>query len=176
MQYGVPTIGNFGITAFTFFVCRIPFQLPGAKPLVVQAENNFADTLDAFDGATVGATISRVESPSIEGRDLFVEQRGVGVTPLISWQPPLRGSPNFYFVRISKLFVDEFDRTRSTRVAEFTTGNTSIRVPSGILEPGESYFLRIRAGFDGGADIVNAPFRPTLPAASADALSSIFEP
>lgn len=71
---------------------------------------------------------------------------GIGTTPLVSWQAPELGNPDFYRVSVYELRVSaSTGRTTATFVSDFFTESTSLRIPADILASGKHYYLRVLA-------------------------------
>jgi hypothetical protein len=100
-------------------------------------------------------------SPKIQGLAAFVAQSGVGLTPFISWSPPSLGRATSYEVSISP--ANTHPNYEALMFA--VSGETSLRIPPGLLESGSNYRLVITAfqgseGHYASADCVAAVFSP----------------
>jgi hypothetical protein len=109
--------------------------------------------------APLEALVSPVTSPKINGSSLFQNQTGVGRTPTLSWTAPSFGSPNLYIITINQL-VNSGGATQSGQLCRlFLPGTmTSVTVPAGILQDGNTYTFLITAYVDGGYDLAAAPW------------------
>ncbi|MBL0313336.1 MAG: hypothetical protein IPP78_11625 [Holophagaceae bacterium] len=117
--------------------------------------------------------IGPVISPMINGSDAFVSQSGLTASPSIAWSRPTQGEADAYSVAVLRIFAQGVS-TRTTTVASLITEETSLTVPPGILQPGQSYIFRIRAIKAKDAEPSKAPFRlNTFPFATADALTAM---
>ena len=74
---------------------------------------------------------------------------GVGTTPTLTFDPPSLGSPDAYTVIVRSLEdISDTDGnvlSRHRTVANYTTYDTSVTLPEGILETGKYYTLLVRA-------------------------------
>ena len=92
---------------------------------------------------------------------------GVGQTPMISWTAPATGTPAVYIVALRRL--DPGGATTKT-MALFSTKETSLKLPGGLLEFGYSYYVRVsvRGEFDSAV-----PFRGGTKTAYASGLTGV---
>lgn len=101
---------------------------------------------------------------------------GVGTTPLVSWQAPELGTPDFYRVSVHELSVSNTTgKTTSSLVADFFTESTSLRIPADILASGKHYYLRVVTTKSSRWSPVK-PFLTQYGEGTATALSSRFTP
>jgi hypothetical protein len=128
----------------------------------------------AADG-TIAPTLTPVRNVKIAGSSLAEPQVGVGLTPTITWDPPLTGTPTSYEVSVRQVTAD---RTATTlrSIASFITTSTSLRLPDSVLSVGASYILVIDAEAAREYDPAK-PFRTNgLPSFSAIAATAQFTP
>jgi hypothetical protein len=94
--------------------------------------------------------------------------------PVISWQPPATGTPNFYTVQFLELYVSG-SRARGRSVGSIVTADMQVRVPPGLLNPSTSYVIRVMATNGSGPQFLpqSAPFYDTLTSHYASALTSL---
>lgn len=123
--------------------------------------------------ATLAPTVTPPRRPQINGKTLFNNQLGIGASPQLSWAAPELGSPGRYFVRVFEL-VNVGTRSGLRSRASFTTAQTSMTVPPGLLEAGHLYVLTIAA--IGTSTPVTQPNRSSLPLAFATLMTAIVSP
>ena len=117
--------------------------------------------------------IGPVVTPSINGSDAFTSQSGLTASPSLSWSEPAFGEADAYSIAVLRIFAQGVS-TRATTVAFLITEETSLTVPPGILQPGQSYVFRIRAIKAKDAEPTKAPFRlNTFPFAVADVMTAM---
>src|SRR5262249_36779925 len=117
-----------------------------------------------------GAVTPKMAPPTgvtIGGMAATSDLMGVGDTPVIAWTAPAMGTPTIYRARIYS-----FDANGRKTVADFYTTDTSVALPSGVLQMGTTYAAAIQASM-GVADI-KAPYRTTPTDAEATALTKLF--
>ncbi len=95
---------------------------------------------------------------------------GIGFSPTITFSPPSLGTPAVYIVAIRRLDPGG-STTRTTAI--FSTTETKLRIPEGLLDFGYYYYIRVsvRANFD-----IAHPFKSGTTNAYASALTGILTP
>jgi len=95
---------------------------------------------------------------------------GVGKTPTLRWSPPALGTPSAYVIALRKL---DLGGATTRTVASFSTTETSLRLPDGLLDVGFYYYVRIgvRSTFD-----PKTPLRGGNTNEYASALTGIISP
>jgi len=121
-----------------------------------------------------------VQIPSVTTSNAFGEPlgavlTGVTTTPLIAWAAPSLGTPTSYVVDIYQVSASS-GATVSTRVATWSTLNTQVALPPGLLVSGNTYYARITALASPLAYSPNAPFRQANTYAYASTLTALFSP
>lgn len=104
--------------------------------------------------------LSPVLDLRVNGQDGYVPATAVGESPLLSWAPPAVGSAAWYSVRLVRVHAEGTMTMVDPPTHLFITSETSVRLPPGILLPGEGYVFRVEAhdtdvepflgGFPGG--------------------------
>jgi hypothetical protein len=117
--------------------------------------------------------ISPVTGATLNGLDAFLPHSGISASPTLAWSKPSRGEAEAYSVAVLRVFA-QGPSTRVATVASLITEKRALRVPPGILQPGQSYVFRIRAIDAHDAEPAKAPFRlNTFPFATADLLTAM---
>lgn len=125
--------------------------------------------------------MGNVQTPQINGANLF-QTTNVSQPVQLSWSAPTGLTPSGYEIRIAGYkfsttcpgqptgpsFCVEF--VSNTRL--FTT-NTSVSLPSGVLQDGVQYVFTIRALADAATDFLKAPFRGSWNRAYSDVISNL---
>jgi hypothetical protein len=99
----------------------------------------------------------------------------MGLTPLASWTAPSVGTPSYYVVRVYQLFATSTGSTSRLQVAGFTTPQTQLRLPPGVLVPGKHYYLQISSNSQSLSD----PSKPNMLGTvyhSSSAVTGRFQP
>jgi hypothetical protein len=110
----------------------------------------------------------------INGQSASGNLSGVGTTPLVSWLAPTVGTVTRYNVRLNRLFLSGGLVQRVTQ-ASFYTPQTQLRIPPGLLLPGETYFLQVYAYSEPGYDNTK-PYLGTATSHFATALTGKLQP
>lgn len=173
MSYGTPLAGAWGEYASISFYNLVPYQVGSAASRNFRANIFQSDTVTAMSAAPIVPKISPVRNAKVGALDLSAAQSGVGTSPLLSWEPPTIGTPDVYSVTVYRAY-DNAGATAFELKATFRTSATSVRLPSGILATGEQYFVRISA-IDSTIPVA-APYRTSIPIASAPFASALFTP
>lgn len=122
---------------------------------------------------TLAPGITPPRYPQVNGKTLFANQLGVGTSPRVSWTAPEVGRADRYFMRVFELLPDG-TRSRFRSVASFTTADTSLTPPPGLLAAGHLYVFTIAAMSTSAP--VTQPNRNSLPFAFATTMSAIVSP
>jgi hypothetical protein len=93
-------------------------------------------------------------TPSIDGKTLFADHDGMGLTPTISWSAPAQGTPTAYVITVLSWQL-QFNNSGLLPVATLIVPGdvTSVRMPDRVLVPGERYLLRLAAISQAGQDV-----------------------
>ncbi|WP_218158111.1 hypothetical protein [Stigmatella aurantiaca] len=176
VEYGDPYPATWGVVANVVHRYQLPLRLRGTTgtvgaSLVDQAE------LQAFTSRPVEARLSPPTRLQVEGRNAQQEQDLPSRTPLLTWEAPTVGTADVYDVRVFRLYKtpDEPAFTRTETVATLLTAQRQVRIPPGVLQPGEAYAVRIGAMRTPGVDLTRSPFRlnSLVDYAVAEALTSV---
>lgn len=131
--------------------------------------------LSALTGSPITPLLGPVRSPTINGLDLNQPQTGVGLTPVIAWLPPSLGTATRYTLSVYSLETIGTDtRVRSSR--DYITRATSVRVPQGVLTPGNPYLVQVSSINDSVTSYANLETPPTLAASGAWVVSAVVRP
>jgi hypothetical protein len=178
LRYGNPFPSDWNRLVDAFAVFTKNYLAPGAtvsEPL--ERGLSLSVLLDPAvrDNATMtlAPAISPPRHPQINGKTLFANQLAVGTTPRLSWTAPEVGTPSRYFVRLLELRADG-TRSRFRPVATFTTGETAMTVPPGLMSAGQVYVVTVAALASSAP--VTQPGRNGLPLAFATTMSAIVSP
>lgn len=178
LRYGSPFPADWNRVVDSFVGFTVRYLAPGATvaaPLLRGLSST--ELLDPATrdntSLTLSPRITPPRSPQINGRSLFSNQLAVGVSPTLTWQAPAVGTPSYYFVRVLELRADG-NRSVIVPVARFTTGQTTMTLPPGVLQSGKTYVITIAANSSGTP--VTQPFRNGLPFAFATLASGIISP
>ncbi|HEX8437513.1 hypothetical protein, partial [Archangium sp.] len=177
MTYGTPLNGTWGVSVLTRASFESEYFLPGATGNALYLYGSM-ETIDPVNSSPASLTItprlSPVRNPKLNGTNLFSAVSGVGVSPVISWEPPALGTPNLYQVIVRRLSIDSRGNTRSAQVGSVYTRDTQVRMPADLMVAGQSYVLSI-AAIQNTASTSYQPYRDTLPSAYTRVNSAIVQ-
>lgn len=156
----------------TFSVCEsasVTVPVPGGKTQNILLTNTQTTSLPT---TAVRPLISPVQNPKINGADLFTAGTMNSTAVTLSWDPPAIGTPFGYNVEIMRpvtLLGGEVSYVSTTTLG---TAKTSMTVPSGLFQSGQTYLFVITPLADGRANMETSPHRSALPTASAQSISA----
>lgn len=144
---------------------RIPVYVPGSSsPTYFEVGSSFMT--DSMPTGPIAPLMSNVKSPKINGEDFFAVNTTSGPTVTLSWDPPTGLAPFGYNVSIYNVYDGG-----NEWYGDLYTGETSVTIPSGFLEPGNSYVFVVRAMADARANVKISPWRSKLPMADGSIVS-----
>lgn len=114
-------------------------------------------------------------APTIEGRDAFTRQEGVGLQPTLSWSAPALGQPSSYVVTITDSRQPVVPGQVRRISATVYTGR-SFKVPPGLLTAGGLYHATITAVMAPWDVLDRGPFQTGRPRHTADCVTGVFTP
>jgi hypothetical protein len=131
--------------------------------------------------APAAPIVGPVAGVSIGGKDAFSSPAGVGLTPVIAWQPPALGTPIEYEVSILAPGSDQptYGFLWHAAATFHVPGDrTSLQLPAETLVPGFPYAIAIRAITAPltADDHAAAPRKLALPYGWADTITPEFRP
>jgi hypothetical protein len=123
-------------------------------------------------GSPIAPLVGPATSIKINGNDFFQPQPNVGSQPVVSWSAPTVGTPDGYSLNVIQLKTVAGGITIQGNVSTIYTTQTSVTVPSGILQSGYAYVFQLQA-FKGNSNVETAPNYATFPWGYADAFSGV---
>ncbi|MFB1484006.1 hypothetical protein [Corallococcus sp. RDP092CA] len=175
LAYGNPYPASWGVVGTAAYSFR------SATPVVVGSRTHYpsgniyiTDRLDHLIAGPISPPISPPRELRIDGVDAYVSRVVGSNRPVISWRPPVRGTPRNYVVLVIQL-MDTFGANPTLRF-HVPGDRTQVRLPPDLLLPGSTYYVRVVA--DGSPNY--APERAPsvtgdlLPIITADTFSAAF--
>ena len=156
----------------TFRVCQnasIAVPVPGGKTQGINVTNSQTTSLPT---TTVQPLLSPVQSPKINGADLFTAGTVNGTAVTLSWNPPAIGTPFGYNVAIMSTTTFPDGTIGYISSTTLGTAKTSMTIPPDLLRSGQTYLFVISSRVDGRANMETSPHRSSLPVANADVISA----
>ncbi|HEU4951688.1 MAG TPA: fibronectin type III domain-containing protein [Holophagaceae bacterium] len=176
LPYGNPFPAAWSVAVESYQGFTLSYLAPGATtPVTLTRYAYQASTSLPTAAAPVTPLLGPIQAPKINGKDLFANQVSVGTTPTLSWGAPALGPVSGYVVTCYQLSASGTASTLQN-VARFRTRTTSIKLPSGVLNPGSTYVFTVAAIRANGVDLASTPFRTALPYAFVTSMSGIVAP
>lgn len=96
------------------------------------------------------------------------------LTPQLSWGSPTLGTPQEYEVTVAHLLAVGGD-TQHDYEHTLHTVERKIRIPPGVLQPGENYLFIVQASASADVDLATHPFYFPIDIGSAQTLTGIWQ-
>jgi len=165
------------------FTGHVSYTAPGAlTALDERVSVGRREPMSPAPPTPIVPTLGPVLSPTLTStaglaNNAFSTLTGMGLTPSISWAAPATGVPTSYTVDIIRLYVPAATTVSAgVRVASWSTSNTGIALPPGVLTAGNTYYARITANLVSPDAFSTAPFRKVNVYAWASTLTGTFAP
>jgi hypothetical protein len=176
ISYGNPYPSKWPLYATYSWTAQTNYLAPGATngaPMLTEA---FGSTLTLPTSTSpIKPLAGVVSSPSVNHKNFFTDQSGIGTAPTLRWSPPSEGSANNYVVRIYQLF-NNAGNTVISLIAGFRTQGKSLIVPPGVLSSGQAYFFLIQSDYIPGVNFAKTPFMNGSTSALAQVTSGVMQP
>ncbi|AKT44077.1 hypothetical protein [Chondromyces crocatus] len=115
-------------------------SLPGfASPKLLFGYASSFDYRDDWSSLDLAPRLGPPTHVRINDQDSTASLTGVGLTPTISWSAPELGEPTTYRLTVRLLLREGTSRI----VATLLTASTQVRLPPGVLEMGEYYYVQV---------------------------------
>jgi hypothetical protein len=160
LVYGNPYPSSWGMlaTASTSFSMLVP--IPGEEPFRVSASSYLSGRPSAIAASPVVPRIRPPRNFTLDGTEAYTARTLTPGAHVIAWQPPSSGVPDAYLVRLQRINRIEGSSFRFLVTAGgiYLDGSaTSARLPAGLLQPGQHYFLIVRAIQADGYSVSDKP-------------------
>ncbi|WP_375756258.1 fibronectin type III domain-containing protein [Corallococcus exercitus] len=175
LAYGNPYPSSWGVVGTATYSFR------SAAPVFVGSRAHYpsgniyvTDRLDHLVAGPIQPPVSPPRELRIDGVDAYVSRVVGSNQPVISWRPPVLGTPRHYTVSVIQL-IDTYAVNPTLRF--YVPGDrTQVRLPPNLLLPGTTYYVRVAADVSPHYEPARAPYvtAELLPAYSADTFSAVF--
>ncbi|ATB31214.1 PKD domain-containing protein [Melittangium boletus] len=177
-QYGNPYPGEWNSFSYVLVGARVPYTLArpdgGTSTHWISASLIAREPLSGTEPVTVVPRIGPPQGLSLNGLSATENRTNVGLLPLVSWTPHTLGTPSHYNLRLYRLYLSGNTVLRQY-VASLYTPLTQLRLPPGLLIPGERYFLQVAAYYEPNGN-PNNPFRDSSISHMASTFTGTFTP
>jgi hypothetical protein len=170
-----PAWGLFGWVIHEYSVDYTATGATTAAPILAQLA--WQADLPTFTAGPISPVAKPATSLKINGMDALTAMTGVGTDLTLSWTAPANSSASNYVIRLYKLTAAGTQTTQRVVARFFLAGDTlSLRMPPGVLTTGSNYVFEVQTIVMPGVDLVQKPFRVSLPMGTASALSAMVTP
>lgn len=140
-----PFPSGWSIVGRTFFTIDTPRQVAGTTgPLALTSGFGHFDTMAALTSSPITPRLGPVTGITLNGTPFTTDRTSVG-TVTLGWTAPTLGTVTTYYVTLNRLTTASGAATTAAETLQFSTGNTSLVIPSAILIPGQPYVVQIEA-------------------------------
>ena len=175
LAYGNPYPSNWGVVGSVTYSFRSAAPVYMGSRVHYPSGNIFiTDRLDHLVAGPIQPPVSPPRDLRIDGVDAYVSRVVGSNQPVISWRPPVLGTPRHYTVSVIQL-VSTYTANPTLRF--YMPGDrTQVRLPPNLLLPGSTYYVRVAADTSPYYEPSRAPYvtAELLPAFSADTFSAVF--
>jgi hypothetical protein len=177
--FGTAMLGNpYPPTWSLVGVAQARYAVSYTAPLASSSASLYAILEVDHLGTDPGAfrpEIGPVQHPEIDHEDAFRDRTGVGLTPLVSWDPPKLGAAAGGYQLTIWQIANDAGATKFVWTAQLLTSGRSVRIPPNILTLGNAYTFAITA-LAAPHDIEQQPLQRSVPNALSDVLTGMLTP
>jgi hypothetical protein len=175
LPYGNPYPSTWGVLGSANYAFRAPTPtVVGIRSHYPTGSVHVMDQVDRFVAGPIQPAVSPPRELRIDGVDASVPRQVGAVQPVLSWRPPTLGTARAYVVTLYQLMGD-YSPNPTTRFF-LPADRTQLRLPAGVLVPGATYYVRVRAEASPNYEPWREPYvsAERLPIISAEAFSAVF--
>jgi hypothetical protein len=145
LSYGNPFPSAWGLVATASASFSLSVMLPGADASKLLTGEVYCSTLLGDKSSlTLLPGLGPVEDILVNGKPTADWLTGAGLAPTVSWSPPAMGTAARYRVVLRRLDPNA-PNAGTSFVGSFSTAETSIALPEGLLGAGNYYYIRVFA-------------------------------
>lgn len=151
-QYGNPFSSSWTpfVSAGALYDLQYRVALPDGGMSFPRSELGFVSVALLRDAAVAGPIAPLVTPPRdvlLDGQASAVALTGVSTTPVVSWTAPAFGTPRRVEIEVVRLEPTMIGGTRRVGAGTLRVlgGVTRVRLPPGMLNPRQTYYLRVTA-------------------------------
>ncbi len=156
----------------------VPFDFGDDVPRQLEATIAVRSRTLSSDAAPLRPKIAPVGKVRLGGSELDGEVDGVAADAELSIEAPALGEATGYLVQVVEAVIappEPYFPGWYLAAQLWLPGDvTSVRMPHGLLQPGSSYVLLVRAFADEGQDLRTKPTRTAIESAFADRVTGVF--
>ncbi len=169
LVYGNPFPDGWAEVAAVEVSFALTHEMPTGIPKTTAVAIGRTGPVSSFSGV-IAPTLGPPIDIRVNDQPAYGELLGIGRTPTVRWSPPALGKAAAYVIALRRLDPGG-QLTRTT--ALFSTNETTLRIPEGLLDVGYYYYLRIgvREAFDS-----KSPLAVRNTRVYAEALTGVLSP
>jgi hypothetical protein len=172
LVYGNPFPATWDLRAMAVSTFIVSLPVPDSTPFTVITNIDVYAPASTLSGTPILPRIRPPRGLTLDGATAYDPRTVSADSHVLAWQEPSTGAPaDAYVVRVVRLGAPDDER-----ITVYLSGRTpSVRLPPGILQPGQRYYFDVRAVLAEGIDVSSHPFMLDNPLRSsiASAVSGV---
>ena len=178
VDYDNPFPSAWGLFGWVIHEYSVDYTAVGATTgASILAQVAWQADLPTFTAGPIVPVAKPATLLKINGMDALTAMTGVGTDIQLGWTAPAGGGVTNYVIRLYKLTAAGTQTTQRVVARFFVAGDVlSLRMPPGVLTMGSSYVFEVQTIVMPGVDLVQKPFRVSLPMGTASALTAMVTP
>jgi hypothetical protein len=178
VSYHNPYPSAWGWFGWVLHEFKVDYMLAGTStPTTIATQISWQADVPTFTAGPVVPVIAPPSAPKVNDQDARAALSGVGTTPTLSWDAPASGTASNYSIIVYALTASGNQTTHQIVARLYTSGSsTRLRLPPGLLTMEKSYVFEVQAFAMPGVNLVERPFRVSLPMGFAGTLTALVTP
>lgn len=176
LQYGNPMASQESVAGLAVTSFNLTLEPSETPPLVVTATVSHSARASQLAAGPIRPDVLPPRDLTVDGLEAYSARTLTAGSHMVSWQPPSQGTPDAYVLRLMFPFRDGEFLVPITEARFFVDGGTtSVRLPPGLMQPGQRYYLVLEAVRSEGYAVSDRPLAlfNRLPISRAQTLSGL---
>jgi hypothetical protein len=163
LTYGNPARSQETVVGRASVSTLSTFELPDQSPVLTNRTTiSVVDRLSRLAAGPIRPGVWPPRGLSVDGTEAYSPRTLAAGAPVVSWQPPSRGSPDAYVLSLIWFMGDAGRRFPfSAARIHMDGGTTSVQLPPGLLQPGHHYYFIVEAVGAEGDPVMDRPLALT---------------
>jgi hypothetical protein len=159
LTYGNPSRSPETVVGRAAVSSLATFELPDESPILATTTTiSVNDYLSRLAAGPIRPGVWPPRGLSVDDTEAYSPRTLAADAPVVSWQPPSRGTPDTYVLRLMWFTGDVGSRFPFSAARIYVNGGTtSVRLPSGLLRPGHHYYFIVEAVRAEGYAVMDRP-------------------
>ncbi|MFP2931141.1 hypothetical protein ACLESO_39295 [Pyxidicoccus sp. 3LG] len=159
LAYGNPFPSSWGLVAQVNHSFVVELTIPDEPPVRVTANISVSNLPSRLLAGPVRPSLLPPRDLTLDGAEGYSSRAFAAGAHVVGWKPPSTGTPEAYTVSLRRLEdLGGFRIAIPTAQFYLEAGATSVRLPAGLLQPGEHYVVLVRAVEVEGHSASGKPF------------------